>query len=919
MEDKFIAAMMISLSKLAATSTFLMSEQVDLLFSFITQESTLHVKEIAFKCLQFLFRRGVCCVQTNTHSIIVLSSMLDKPELPLALQCEALQILPKVLLHSLPGPHSVAMVEFPKLLTVVKNINQYSIMSARVLVIRALIDILYIYKGGTEMESIRASTTSWPSQVLLLISDQIIQLAKAVLELDQIHYEIERECQSWLKLLLLLVKQHPDLCVLAINKIIELVEYVVNMLDNAANTMLLGPSIYITNKFKGEKSTHILSKLMFHVFRFVMVCLENLGEGGALTPEVFQKVKFLTERVHNCCLFDCYTRTIYSLLLHYLIAFFHLINKTKDTSFLYGPLGRPVHNILAEQEVSALECVKEVLAVKDNWRAYRAGRYAACQGAWSVAAFIFEKLMANVESDSYSCWLRSLALFAHAEMKFKQLLLDEGSSLVASLEARKSFLNHSSHRLGETGQPDAFFISLPRRLEKIVVIHSILGSSRDTLRSVSDQSFCFQRWLLAIRTSFIGILVEIMKLLGNLPIDLDNISNDGKTERTFMAEHLTIPQQISSLLYHLIQISLQLKGLSQELDLIVASFIDIDAEGLKIISSLALSCSILSFCASFTLLILHLPANKDVTSRFGNLGKNSHAILIQNFIERLWYVDPETSMNLRLLFKITGQPKRCFHLLSRNQVMSIDCVTRNVLGVCGKAVQEIIGLQAVAYEMHEEEILSQFIKGFKVLLDVVEKWMHIPFQIPKYFFQVRQTAGSELFVSEKDSRDRDGLSILPGSHLSLDLCIQLQDMPSHILARRMKLYCILHCSTLFQMPEPHVENEGQEQPGFQACETDSIVDLNQRLLHYVMESVEKTSSECGRNNFGGDDGNVYEFVHFKLNGRGLGFSTCLPDVTAFPAGTYRIKWHSCCIDNAGRYWSLLPLNNGPVFTVQKLV
>lgn len=92
-----------------------------------------------------------------------------------------------------------------------------------------------------------------------------------------------------------------------------------------------------------------------------------------------------------------------------------------------------------------------------------------------------------------------------------------------------------------------------------------------------------------------------------------------------------------------------------------------------------------------------------------------------------------------------------------------------------------------------------------------------------------------------------------------------------------------------------------------------MVEMNEKLLDYVTQCGTKNISKYGS---GGTDGKfVNTVVCFEPNERGQGFASCLLDVSRFPIGSYRIKWHSCCVDNHGTYWSLLPLNAGPVFTI----
>ncbi|KAJ6296271.1 hypothetical protein OIU78_024172 [Salix suchowensis] len=88
------------------------------------------------------------------------------------------------------------------------------------------------------------------------------------------------------------------------------------------------------------------------VFYF-LCCIEIINEAGAITTQVVDKVKLLVQSVHRCSLFHC---------------------------------------DLVEREFFTLDCAKKLLTERDNWSAYKAGTFAACQGAWITAAFVFEQL-----------------------------------------------------------------------------------------------------------------------------------------------------------------------------------------------------------------------------------------------------------------------------------------------------------------------------------------------------------------------------------------------------------------------------------------------------------------------------------------------------------------------------------------------
>ncbi|XWS55402.1 hypothetical protein CRYUN_Cryun10bG0171200 [Craigia yunnanensis] len=103
----------------------------------------------------------------------------------------------------------------------------------------------------------------------------------------------------------------------------------------------------------------------------------------------------------------------------------------------------------------------------------------------------------------------------------------------------------------------------------------------------------------------------------------------------------------------------------------------------------------------------------------------------------------------------------------------------------------------------------------------------------------------------------------------------------------------------------------------QPWESEDMVEMNEKLFHYVTECAKKTSYGKGfRDNDINDEQIVNGSVCFEPNAKGKGFCNCVLDVSHFPVGSYRVKWCSCCIDNQGSYWRLLPLNSGPVCTVQ---
>lgn len=162
----------------------------------------------------------------------------------------------------------------------------------------------------------------------------------------------------------------------------------------------------------------------------------------------------------------------------------------------------------------------------------------------------------------------------------------------------------------------------------------------------------------------------------------------------------------------------------------------------------------------------------------------------------------------------------------------------------------------------------------------------------------------------EDGENIDGRSILSGRHLLLKVCLQLKNMSSYMPVRLLKFYSIL--SFTMQSSEGEMKEQSSLSKNQQI---DDAVDLNEKLLGYVSGSIKTAGRDVGTDplNYWAED----KYIYFHPNSNYQGFSTCLLDISAFPVGAYQIKWHSCCIDSEGSYWSLLPQNSGPVFIIQK--
>ncbi|KAF3449224.1 hypothetical protein FNV43_RR09952 [Rhamnella rubrinervis] len=175
------------------------------------------------------------------------------------------------------------------------------------------------------------------------------------------------------------------------------------------------------------------------------------------------------------------------------------------------------------------------------------------------------------------------------------------------------------------------------------------------------------------------------------------------------------------------QISIQLKSLAKEFDIMITSFGDMDRSSVKIISALALSSSLLAFITKNGLL----------------------AHLVQNLAERLLHMDHEARTNLHRLMEVSGHPKMCFGLQFRNQVFSIGCEARDVLTVCNHAVSGIACLISDRNRANNEASIFEVVKdGLQLLFKILAKLMYAPFRTPKYYFRLsHHRAAIDIFAA----------------------------------------------------------------------------------------------------------------------------------------------------------------------------
>ncbi|KAE8683898.1 ARM repeat superfamily protein, putative isoform 3 [Hibiscus syriacus] len=891
-EENFIIAMLVSLSKLVSKSTSLIPEQVDVLLRYVTQENSWQIRVTALRCLHLIFVKEGCCSLVNMYMIKALFSILDELELPPVMHWGALQILHKILLYTLPGLPSLEKLEFAQLLAILENASQSPIMSKSLAALRILTYMSTVLRARTNSESFAVYSSPLPVQVITLVMTQVRSLVKPSSDLCQTSNRMFQEVRNLLNLILQLVGEHPDLGVTVLGEISSFIKYFANLNENVLASKQIASGEVID--FKEDMGKAFRSKLLSNIHRFVSACLQILNEAGAITASVFDKVQLLVEHLHHGRVFDYYTRTIYSLLLH---------------SRLVGILTE--HPF--KKELGTLEHACKMLSERDNWHAYKAGIYAASQGAWITATFVFAELIKRVQSDSCYCWLKSLVQFSHSEAKLWLSSLAKQESFLLGSVGMNELLTFLKDNFGELGQHLAENDSVLNYRDTLFGAYQNACSSIKTLERVviSRKAFCFKRWFFSLRTKLLGAVGEILEVLDTSKQEI--FSNIIEVQNNALTNVKCLEKYT--------HFSFRLNRLAKELDLINSSFIGMDRESLKVIATLALSCSVLAFSTGFPVFFPNLPAQKNLRTCDRENSKHSdlRSMLLQDLLGRLLHIDQEISMDLWILLESGGCPRKCYHLQSRNCKMKSGHEVKDILNITRYAVSTVIRLQSETNRIENEAIISQVTKnGIELLLDIIRKWLRIPFQMPKYFFHTRPFIGSELFVFSTDTKNQNQIIVSYGSHLSLNLCLQLRNASPEFSLRLTKLYCLLHSRVSFRKLSHRERNNEETESNLQPWKSEDMVEMNEKLFRYVTEREKKTShGKRFRDSDTNEEQIANEFVCFEPNARGQGFSSCVLDVSHFPVGSYRIEWYSCCIDSEGSYWSLLPLNTEPVFTVQQ--
>ncbi|XP_057838518.2 uncharacterized protein LOC131048544 isoform X1 [Cryptomeria japonica] len=812
-----------------------------------------------------------------------------------------------------------------------------------------------------------SSQIDLPVRVTLLVFDQIAIEFKNQMEREfpvenarhaspvvkEKMVALAREEHFLFNIVLRLVGECPTVCQTAIDCIKGMVEALVKRktigkpentkpssenLQSSVNIDVEMPQCLNDGCEFNRQNTHFI-KLMGTFCYYLLLCLDKLDAEGRLDCRVYSKVKQLTicvSQLDSSNYLLCYL--IPALLKSCQAHKFVLADETRimnDYDATYDKMKTMETDLCvfqdyywAQDEKLTLDVASEMINKRSIWRAYKIGMHAACNGAWLAASSIFQCLVERVQSEACYCWLKSLTLLAKAENKIYAVLisshglrnLDEFQVITGAGKPDRSVIESHSPASHDFDFLSEFVNVMPEALNlNMTAIHSMSAAVN------LDRTFEFQRWFLNLRGKLIKNAAELLGLLSRYShmmktriIQEKTYSNMEEGLCSYQKQNM---QRIKSLKAVLLKVSSKLLRLASEFDLLNTSFIDIDFKSFQCISSSALSCSLLSFC---TLFVLHFPkvsiGDHKTSVLSYDINKQPYVAVIQDLAQRLRQMDATIWEELILFSSEIGDVNTCSMVMTC--MSSSGHQHRAILRLCKLAISGVLDIQEQAKRIkHETEFYKICQNGLKLLADVTLKWFHFPSQIPKYFFQTRPRIGVELFAENTNERNIDGISVQQGFQLPLSLCVQVRNILPGSSCKVKKICCVMIIQPSDCSQRTTSEYYAHWRLGWRMEETQEVLELTEELLVHMKLitksiNISRTKTEFKDASFEKPNQKGKTFIMFELDKKGRGFSTCLLDVSSLPCGLYQTSWLCACLDNRGRFWSLQPLNAGPIFRIK---
>ncbi|KAL5228225.1 hypothetical protein ABZP36_016490 [Zizania latifolia] len=973
LKDIFKADMLMSLSILASKSVILFDDQVELLLLFMQHESSLMTTSL--KCLFFMFHGKPYHFPVLRTVFGTLLQLIDSDDFPLDCKSYAFRVLQKIFCGKAPSVHCINTSELPKLVLAIESSLHSSSWETQGIALKVLAGTLcFLHQTKPHQNMIRLEGSSFTysacqgmtnsllsthvesvedkfvHKIVTSMVNHSISLVNKVIstgnnEGARRHISMPSELKkyrSMLSSMLKLVVCYPSAAAVSLDKLRCLIKELARIDDsdyskvsvsnvesfqtNSALEVLdtsneivkpvaasMKASSHMgtyfdklkldSTEFSSKKEVSIVHNIILWTLKFANACHSMLCKTSGAICNLHDSIKELIECVQqNACQ---YGSTYESFHLIMCACISRNACKIRDGNQESGDSKEQpdilfTPSVWITQELCAIRVTKMLFSKQRYWDAYRSAMYCCREGLWFTASFVFRKLANAFGSGSFSFWFKSLLFFSAGEIEIKLLLFPSVIiKLVGELKTDDDL--HEKFYCVETDFDSTLGGSskLHGSQTKIADIRSRIFLAIDSLTSntSSGHEFFFQRWFINLRASFIEILADFLGILSAHCCAQKDIS-----QHEAIGDHSSVAREHNnSHLLALANCSLGLSDLAQSYDLLAVSHGDMDHQSFSSIARLAFMCSLLSFCIAFSVDFSKVPSSVE-PCRLPE--KFSHASVIQDLHERVDRTDSQIVSQLQQLMHIA-----CNDVHSLQFVTRMDCsgfLEKDSYFLCKFALANLLRIRGdIKGIAIGEDTVSSLHGGMRFLSSILPRFMELPFVVPKYFFRVRPCFGAELDIYDSNPANRAGISVPPGFQLSLTLCLQWKCVLERTSIDISKLYCILAASSTSCL-----DVVGTRSKEFEIDKTAGMVGLNRKLQQYMKDGLRKSSDKEERDL-------VTAFACFEPSDSGLGFSCCLLNVSAFPEGWYKIKWHACCVDKDGAYYSLLPLNDGAAFSIHK--
>jgi integrator complex subunit 7 len=460
-------------------------------------------------------------------------------------------------------------------------------------------------------------------------------------------------------------------------------------------------------KFECKNRKSIMHDLIRCTLKFANACHEVLCETSGARYNPHGSIKGLIKYVHQDAPQQWSTYESFHLIMCACV--------TRNTCKISGgnqesgdskehPNTLFAPSVWITQELCALRMTKMLIKKQKYWEAYRSSMYCCRKGLWFTASFVFRKLADAFEAGSFSFWLKSLLLLSAGEIEMKLLIFPSATiKLVGELKTVGDFSEDlfctetdADSTLSRSSELHGFQAKISDISGRTLLANNALASSAS-----SDHDFLFQRWFISLRSSFLEVLTNVLDILS------------AHSSYEARGDHLTLSGEfIKDQVLALDHCSLRLSDLAKSYDLLAASHMDLDQHSSSSIARLAFMCSLLAFCTAYSILQdLH-----------GRVDGSDWQVVSQ--LRQFMSTSFDELDSLQSSTRIS-----CTFNLEKDMYSLCHFAVASLLGVCGSAEAEEI--------QNGEDCLSALQGGLQVLSSILQKYMELPFVVPKYFFRVR--------------------------------------------------------------------------------------------------------------------------------------------------------------------------------------